>query len=146
MFKITVSTTRSAMFCLAAACYASCAQADVGGIGGGAVAATVSDTLLASAHAANLQRSIVTSLGSTAPGAVVPVHATTSVANTVRLWDEVIPPAPSPKPTQAAAPAPTQPRTAVAVSQLPPTASTLATASIKVNVSATVTRMPAAAR
>ncbi|BET09321.1 hypothetical protein [Pandoraea sputorum] len=132
MFKISVSTTRSAVFCLAAACFASTAQADVIGVGG--MPATVSDALLASTHAANISRSLVTSIGSAGPTTIAPVNSTT-VANDVRLWDEVIPPAPSPKPTQASLPATAQPRTTMAVSSTPqPTVGMMAT-NLKVNAS-----------
>ncbi|MGR9585217.1 hypothetical protein [Pandoraea sputorum] len=132
MFKISVSTTRSAVFCLAAACFASTAQADVIGVGG--MPATVSDALLASTHAANISRSLVTSIGSAGPTTIAPVNSTT-VANNVRLWDEVIPPAPSPKPTQASLPATAQPRTTMAVSSTPqPTVGMMAT-NLKVNAS-----------
>ena len=150
MFKITVSTTRSAMFCLAAACFASTAHADIIGVGAiGGLPATVSDALLAGARA-NLQRSIVTSIGSAAPTAIAPVQSTTTVANNVRLWDEVIPPAPAPKPTQAALPASAQPRTTIAVAQpvplpqasMPQTASAMMATSYKVNAGATISRMP----
>lgn len=132
MFKISVSTTRSAVFCLATACFASTAQADVIGVGG--MPATVSDALLASTHAANISRSLVTSIGSAGPTTIAPVNSTT-VANNVRLWDEVIPPAPSPKPTQASLPATAQPRTTMAVSSTPqPTVGMMAT-NLKVNAS-----------
>lgn len=132
MFKISVSTTRSAVFCLAAACFASTAQADVIGVGG--MPATVSDALLASTHAANISRSLVTSIGSAGPTTIAPVNSTT-VANNVRLWDEVIPPAPSPKPTQASLPATAQPRTTMAVSSTPQTAVGMMATNLKVNAS-----------
>lgn len=146
MFKITVSTTRSAMFCLAAACFASTAHADVIGAGAiGSLPATVSDALLAGART-NLQRSIVTSIGSAAPTAIAPVQSTTTVANNVRLWDEVIPPAPAPKPTQAAMPASAQTRTTVAVAQpMPQTASGMMATSYKINAGAAMSRMPVGA-
>ncbi|MFK0375489.1 hypothetical protein [Pandoraea sp. NPDC090278] len=131
MFKISVSTTRRAVFCLAAACFASTAQADIVGIGG--MPATVSDALLASTHAANVSRSLVTSIGSAGPTTIAPVNSTT-VANNVRLWDEVIPPAPSPKPTQASLPATAQPRTTIAVSSMPQTTGMMAT-NFKINAS-----------
>ncbi|MCI3204669.1 MULTISPECIES: hypothetical protein [Pandoraea] len=152
MFKITVSTTRRAIFCVAAACIANTAQADVNGLGsiGGAVPVAVSDALLASTHAANLQRSLVTSIGNAAPAALAPAHSTTiSTANNVRLWDEVIPPAPSPKPTQASLPPSAQPRTIVAVSasqpmpQVQQAPSTMMATSFKANAGAVVTRMQA---
>jgi hypothetical protein len=155
MFKITVSTTRSATLCLAAACFASAAQADVmgatslGGIGG-AIPATVSDTLLASTRAANLQQSLVTRIGNAGQVTIAPVNATTTVANNVRLWDEVIPPAPSPKPTQAAAPASAQPatlaRTSVAVAQIPTTTPALMQTSMKFNTSNTASAGASVAR
>ncbi|AJC17485.1 hypothetical protein [Pandoraea sputorum] len=132
MFKISVSTTRSAVFCLAAACFASTAQADVIGVGG--MPATVSDALLASTHAANISRSLVTSIGSAGPTTIAPVNSTT-VANNVRLWDEVIPPAPSPKPTQASLPATAQPRTTMAVSSTPQTTVGMMATNLKVNAS-----------
>ncbi|WP_331693358.1 hypothetical protein [Pandoraea sputorum] len=132
MFKISVSTTRSAVFCLAAACFASTAQADVIGVGG--MPATVSDALLASTHAANISRSLVTSIGSAGPTTIAPVNSTT-VANNVRLWDEVIPPAPSPKPTQASLPATAQPRTTMAVSSTPQTTVGMMATNFKVNAS-----------
>ncbi|VVD89300.1 hypothetical protein [Pandoraea anhela] len=169
MFKITVSTTRSALFCLTAACLANAAHADVGsaggiggatgGISGAGVPTAVSDALLASTHAANLQRSIVTRIGGTGPAAIAPVHATAiTTANNVRLWDEVIPPAPSPKPTQAslapsqtsAASAPS--RTTVSVSsaapmpQAPQTSSTMVATNLSGNVGATLTRLAGHAR
>ncbi|WP_147284517.1 hypothetical protein [Pandoraea pulmonicola] len=133
MFKITVNTTRSAMFCLASACLASSAHAELTTTGGVPVA--VSDALLATTHAANLQRGLVGNLGGVAPATVAPVNATQTVANNVRLWDEVIPPAPSPKPTQASLTLPSQPRTA-AVSPTPVqvgTAASLQTTSLRVS-------------
>ncbi|AKC70368.1 hypothetical protein [Pandoraea oxalativorans] len=132
MFKISVSTTRRAVFCLAAACIASTAQADVIGVGG--IPATVSDALLASTHAANVSRSLVTSIGHAGPTSIAPVNSTATVANNVRLWDEVIPPAPSPKPTQASLPATAQPRTTIAASSMPQTTGMMAT-NLKVNAS-----------
>ncbi|VVE82022.1 hypothetical protein [Pandoraea sputorum] len=132
MFNISVSTTRSAVFCLAAACFASTAQADVIGVGG--MPATVSDALLASTHAANISRSLVTSIGSAGPTTIAPVNSTT-VANNVRLWDEVIPPAPSPKPTQASLPATAQPRTTMAASSTPQTTVGMMATNLKVNAS-----------
>ncbi|VVE67679.1 hypothetical protein PAN31117_02684 [Pandoraea anapnoica] len=132
MFKISVSTTRSAVFCLAAACFASTAQADVVGVGG--MPATVSDALLASTHAANISRSLVTSIGNAGPTTIAPVNSTT-VANNVRLWDEVIPPAPSPKPTQASLPATAQPRTTIAVSSMSQTTTGMMATNLKVNAS-----------
>ncbi|AJP57207.1 hypothetical protein UC34_09740 [Pandoraea vervacti] len=156
MFKITVSTTRSATLCLAAVCFASAAQADImgaarlGGIAGDAMPATVSDALLASARAANLQQSLVTRMGNAAQVTIAPVNATTTVANNVRLWDEVIPPAPSPKPTQAAAPASAQPaalaRTSVAVAQMPTTTPAMMQTSVKVNAATSVARTTPGAR
>ncbi|MFJ2991774.1 hypothetical protein [Pandoraea sp. NPDC087047] len=154
MFKISVSTTRSAMFCLAAACFASIAstaQADViGAVAIGSTPAAVSDALLGGARAANLRPNIVTNVVSPGPAAVVPVNAAITIANGVRLWDEVIPPAPAPKPAQASLSSPGQSRTTLAVSQipqipqLPQTSSAgVMTTSFKVNASAT--RMPSAA-
>lgn len=133
MFNISVSTTRSAVFCLAAACFASTAQADIVGVGG--MPATVSDALLASTHAANISRSLVTSLGNAGPTTIAPVNSTATVANNVRLWDEVIPPAPSPKPTQASLPATAQPRTTMAASSMPQTTSGMMATNLKVNAS-----------
>lgn len=140
MFKITVNTTRSAMFCLAAACFASAAQADVTGIAGVPIA--VSDALLASTRAANLQKSVVANLSGAAPAVIAPVNATTVASNGVRLWDEVIPPAPAPKPTQASMTSPGQMRTTVATSNYSPPSLTsgMQTTSLKVNAS--VSRMP----
>ncbi|VVD81674.1 hypothetical protein PHO31112_01135 [Pandoraea horticolens] len=146
MFKITVKTMRSATFSLAAACFASAAQADITGIAGVPVA--VSDMLLASTRAANLQQSVVANLSGTAPVVVAPVNATTTTANNVRLWDEVIPPAPAPKPTQASATFPAQPHPAVTASAYsanspnspPSLASGLQTTSLKGN--ANVGRVP----
>lgn len=148
MFKITVSTTRSAMFCLVAACFASIAstaQADViGAVAIGSAPAAVNDALLSSARAANLQPSIVTNVGSPGPAAIVPANAPITTANGVRLWDEVIPPAPAPKPAQASLSSPGQPRATLAVSQIPQTSSPgLMTTSFKVNASAA--HMPTAA-
>ncbi|VVG70588.1 hypothetical protein PAP18089_01550 [Pandoraea apista] len=147
MIRITVKTTRSAMFCLAAACFASAAQADI--TGGAGVSASVSDALLASTRAANFQHSVVANLSGVAPATAVPVNATnttTTVANNVRLWDEVIPPAPAPKPTQATMRLPGQPAPAVSMSSYSPNspsslASGLQTTSLKVNASAG--RLPA---
>ncbi|MDM8359608.1 hypothetical protein [Pandoraea communis] len=145
MFKITVKTMRSTTFSLVAACFAGAAQADMTGIAGAPV--PVSDMLLASTRAANLQQSVVANLSGATPVVVVPVNATitTTTANNVRLWDEVIPPAPAPKPTQASATLPVQPRLAVTASayspnSLPSLAPGLQTTSLKVNVS--VGRVP----
>ncbi|VVE45688.1 hypothetical protein PMO31116_04352 [Pandoraea morbifera] len=118
MFKITVVSTRSAMFCLACACIASSAQADVTGAGIPNIA--VSDALLATTRAANLQQSVVAHLSGAKPTALAPVNSTLTTANNVRLWDEVVPPAPSPKPTQASNAPQGQLRTTVAIAQ-PPT-------------------------
>ncbi len=135
MLRINVKTTRSAMFCVAAACFAGSAQADIIGIG--VPNAAVSDALLATTQAANLQRSLVTNLSGTAPAAIAPVNSTVTTANNVRLWDEVIPPAPAPKPTQASTTSPGQPRTTFAVAQYPaPSLSSgMQTISLKVNAS-----------
>lgn len=99
MDRISVKTTRRALCCLAAACFAITARAET--IGVGAMPIAVSDALLASTRAANLPRDIVAHIPGAVPAAIAPVNATTTAANNVRLWDEVIPPAPSPKPTQA---------------------------------------------
>ncbi|UVA81477.1 hypothetical protein [Pandoraea commovens] len=133
MFKISVSTTRSAVFCLAAACFVSTAQADV--IGVGSMPATVSDALLASTHAANVARSLVTSIGNAGPNTIAPVNSTTAAANHVRLWDEVIPPAPSPKPTQASLPATAQPRTTINISSMPQMSAGMMATNFKINAS-----------
>lgn len=143
MFKITVKTMRSATFSLVAACSAGAAQADMSGLAGAPVA--VSDMLLASTRAVNLQQNVVANLSGTPPAVVVPVNTTTTTANNVRLWDEVIPPAPAPKPTQASATLPAQPRPAVTASahspNSPPSLSPgLQTTSLKVN--AGVGRVP----
>jgi hypothetical protein len=143
MFKITVNTTRSAMLCLATACFANTAQADITGIPG-----AVSDALLASTRAANLQQSVVANLSGAAPAGIAPVNATNLASSSVRLWDEVIPPAPAPKPTQASMISPNQPRTTVATSAYAPyssnaspaLASGMQTTSLKANAS--VSRMP----
>jgi hypothetical protein len=145
MFKITVNTTRSAMFCLASACLASSAHADLTATGGAPVA--VSDAWLAATHAVNLQRSLVGNLGGVAPATIAPVNATQTVANNVRLWDEVIPPAPSPKPTQASLTLPAHPRT-TAANPAPVqvgTAAGLQTTSLRINNinNATTVRTPA---
>ncbi|VVE87972.1 hypothetical protein [Pandoraea bronchicola] len=138
MFKITVKTTRSAMFCLAAAGFASTAQADITGAAGVPVA--VSDALLASTRAANLQQSVVANLSGATPAVIAPVHATNTASNSVRLWDEVIPPAPAPKPTQASMTSPGQLQPAFAVSSYSPyspasQSSGMQTTSLKVNAS-----------
>lgn len=139
MFKFTINATRSAMFCLAGACFASSAHADLASAGGLPVA--VSDALLASTHAANLQHGLIGNLGNlggAAPATVAPVNAPQPLANNVRLWDEVIPPAPSPKPTQASLALPGQPRTA-AVNPAPApvgTAAGLQTTSLRITTGA----------
>lgn len=136
MFKITVSTTHSAMFCLVAVCFAGTAQADmIGAVGIGNAPAAVSDALLASTRAVNLPSGVVTNIGGARAATVAPVNATT-VANNVRLWDEVIPPAPSPKPTQVSLTLP-QPATMVAAPQRPQMASPgIMAVSLKTNVGA----------
>ncbi|WP_150678646.1 hypothetical protein [Pandoraea pneumonica] len=130
MSYISVSTTRTAMFCVAVACFTAPVHADSFDVS--AVPVAVSDALLNSTRATNAQRALVTSLPGAAPSAIAPLTATT-VANNVRLWDEVIPPAPSPKPTQASTSG--MPRTVVASSQ-----SNLQSTSL--NVSASSSRMP----
>lgn len=115
MFNFSVVSTRSAMFCMACACIASSAQADVTGAGIPNIA--VSDALLATTRAANLQQSVVAHLPGATPTALAPVSSTLTTANNVRLWDEVIPPAPSPKPTQASSAPQGQLRTTVAIAQ-----------------------------
>ncbi|VVD83870.1 hypothetical protein [Pandoraea fibrosis] len=145
MIRITIKTTRTAMLCLATACFASAAQADITGVAG--VPAIVSDALLASTRAANLQPSVVANLSGITRAGVAPINATntanatTTIANNVRLWDEVIPPAPAPKPTQATMMSPGQPPSAVTAasysSNSPSSlASGLQPASLKVNASA----------
>lgn len=144
MIRINVKTTRTAMFCLVTACFATAAQADITGVAG--VPASVSDALLASTRAANLQQSVVANLSGIAPAMVAPVNATntansaTTVANNVRLWDEVIPPAPAPKPTQATMTLPGQPAPVVtaashASNSASPLTAGLQTTSLKVSTS-----------
>lgn len=125
-----VNTTRTAMFCVVVACFAAPVYADSFDVG--VVPVAVSDALLNSTRATNAQRTlVVTNLPGAAPSAIAPL-TTTTVANNVRLWDEVIPPAPSPKPTQAST---SMPRTVVASSQ-----SNLQSTSL--NVGASSSRMP----
>lgn len=115
MFKITINASRTAIACLAGACFASPAHAELTGAGGMPV--VVSDALLATTRAANLHGGLVGNVGGAPSVGIAPVNATPTSANNVRLWDEVIPPAPSPKPTQASLTVPGQPRT-LAVSAL----------------------------
>ncbi|WP_150612310.1 hypothetical protein [Pandoraea terrigena] len=117
MKMFTVKTTRVAIVCLVTASFTITAQAEITVIG--SIPVGVSDALLSSTRAANLQQSIVAFAPGTGAGAVAPLHATVTTANNVRLWDEVIPPTPLPKPTQASMSLPDAPRMIAVVSQIP---------------------------
>ncbi|WP_150610618.1 hypothetical protein [Pandoraea cepalis] len=138
--KISVKMTCVAMGCLVAACFAISAQAQSADMRGVPVA--VSDALLASTRAANLQHSIVANVPGIAPVAIAPGHAVAATANNVRLWDEVVPPAPLPKPTQASISVPDGPRMIAAISHVSPPALAAGMQPTRLSVNAGVGHMP----
>lgn len=138
--KVSVKMTCVAMGCLVAACFAVSAQAQAVDMRG--VPVSVSDALLASTRAANLQHSIVANVPGIAPVVIAPAHTVAATANNVRLWDEVVPPAPLPKPTQASISLPDGPRMIAAVSHVAPPALTAGLQPTRLSVNAGVGRMP----
>ncbi|VVE40420.1 hypothetical protein PCE31106_04105 [Pandoraea cepalis] len=138
--KISVKMTCVAMGCLVAACVAVSAQAQAVDMRGVPVA--VSDALLASTRAANLQHSIVANVPGIAPVAIAPAHTVAQTANNVRLWDEVVPPAPLPKPTQASISLPNGPRMIAAISHVSPPALSAGMQPTRLSVNAGVGAMP----
>ncbi|VVE41163.1 hypothetical protein PSO31014_04138 [Pandoraea soli] len=138
--KVSVKMTCVAMGCLVAACFAVSAQAQAVDMRG--VPVSVSDALLASTRAANLQHSIVAKVPGIAPVVIAPAHTVAATGNNVRLWDEVVPPAPLPKPTQASISLPDGPRMIAAVSHVAPPALAAGLLPTRLSVNAGVGRMP----
>lgn len=120
MSKMIVKMTRWTMLALGPAWFAVTAHADVVGVplAGQALVAVIPDSstiplgdpALAAMRATNSVPALATSLAPSPPlnaaGASVSsatVVQLNTIVTAVRLWDEVIPPAPAPKPVQSAA-------------------------------------------